>query len=191
MSLRLDSLSTRFLVIVPNVILKIAGCPFDRVYWAAAGDNIAMNEIRLELKRANAKQQEAKQRMQEVASLRHEIAEDDGKSYGLAQAILDLMEGGIAGGENSEKEQGIRHSDPIIQEGVSPKKAFNHCVQPSDELKNTATAFYPVCTDNGLEKGAHLRKVDIGRRRAFHKCLATIETTLYQEMENEEDIRKK
>ena len=116
MSLRLDSLSTRFLVIVPNVILKIAGCPFDRVYWAVAGDNIAMNEIRLELKRANAKQQEAKQRMQEEASLRHEIAEDDGKSYGLAQAILDLVEGGSAGGGDSEKEQGIRHSGQIIQE---------------------------------------------------------------------------
>ena len=111
MSLRLDSLSTRFLVIVPNVILK-----FDRVYWAVAGDNIAMNEIRLELKRANAKQQEAKQRMQEEASLRHEIAEDDGKSYGLAQAILDLVEGGSAGGGDSEKEQGIRHSGQIIQE---------------------------------------------------------------------------
>ena len=125
MSLRLGSLVTRFLVIVPNEILKIAGGPSDRVYWAVAGDNIVLNEIRLELKRANAKQQDETNWVQEQSAPMQEIAHDDGKSYGLAQAILDLMEEDIAGEDINVNEQNTKNTDPTIEEdlaGHSKKK---------------------------------------------------------------------
>ena len=178
-SLRSGSSSARFLTSVPNAVLQLAGCPSGRIYWALAGDDTALNEIRLELMRASTKEQE-KQYFQ-----RQEEQQEEPESFDLAGAILDLMD--TVKGTVDENKPSVKECRPIDTDEGAREKSLK------EGSENNVAVSHPVCTDSSIDKSTpnFPPRRDNTRRRPVRKFLTTIETPLYQETEERQKIPQK